>query len=51
MMKAPNANGSDGFLTAPDGCPDGWEFCKCLITRNVDGLTGKNTPGGPCECD
>src|SRR5439155_24544733 len=47
MMKAPNANGSDGFLTAPDGCPDGWEFCKCLITPNVDGLTGKTPPGSP----
>src|ERR1041385_2697762 len=53
-MKTPNsklqgnnslANGSKLHLTAPNGSPNGLSFCKCLITRNIDGFTGK-TPLG-----
>jgi len=53
-MKTPNsklqgnnslANGSKLHLTAPNGSPNGLSFCKCLITRNIDGLTGKTPPG------
>jgi len=35
----------DGSLTGPDGLPDGSKICKHLITREVDGLTGKTPPG------
>ena len=38
---------SDGCLTAPDGSPDGSSFCKYLMSRKVDGLTGKTPPGSP----
>lgn len=40
MMNTPKSNWSNGFLTAPDGLPNRSRFCKYLITRNVDGLTG-----------
>src|SRR5882762_3648372 len=36
-----------GNLTASDGYSDGSDFCKSLKSRNVDGLTGKTTPGSP----
>ena len=32
----------DGSLTPSDGLPDGSDFCKCLQTRKVDGLTGSS---------
>jgi len=35
----------DADLTAPDGQPNGLTFCKYLIMRKVDGLTGKTSPG------
>jgi imidazolonepropionase-like amidohydrolase len=39
----------NGSLTAPDGSPNGSDFCKSLQTRKVDGLTGKTPPGSPCS--
>src|SRR5712675_2300418 len=47
MMKTPNANRSNGSLPAPNGLPNGSDFCKYLIIRKVDGLTGKTPPGDP----
>ena len=41
------ADGSYACLTIPDGSPDGSNFCKRLIRRKVDGLTGKIPPGSP----
>ena len=35
-----NRQRPDGSLTAPDGSPDGSNFCKYFETHNVDGLTG-----------
>jgi WD40 repeat protein len=39
------ANGANACLTAANGSPNGWDFCKCLIRRKVYGLTGKIPPG------
>ena len=38
MRKLPD--GSNAWLTGPNGSPNGYNFCKCLITRKVYGLTG-----------
>src|SRR5689334_4770447 len=40
---------SNGCLTAPNGLPNGSDFCKSLQTRKVDGLTGKTPPGSPAD--
>jgi len=40
-----NPNGSNACLTAPNGSPNGSDFCKYLIRRQVYGLTGKIPPG------
>jgi hypothetical protein len=40
-----NPNGSNAPLTAPNGSPNGSDFCKHLIRRKVYGLTGKIPPG------
>ena len=37
--------GPNGYLTGPNGLPNGSNFCKYLITRKVYGLTGKSPPG------
>ena len=42
LPKIPN-----GFLTHPNGSPNGSNFYKCLIRRKVYGLTGKTPPGDP----
>ena len=36
----------DGWLTAPDGLPDGSRFCNLNGDNSPDGLTAKTPPEG-----